>query len=192
MNEFDLQIGAPVRCLDGDCGRLAKIALDPITWQVTDLIVENGKLLKQAHVFPLSTVIYTGPDDIHLSLLGEDLSNYSQYQEADTKLSYKNNSERFPIPSVNHQNLAHRNTAIVAKGTLVKNLEGLIGRLAHLMIDPETGSITHLVVQQGLLFPDYLNIPISFVESISHEGIFLSLPHEELCFFSQFFEQQVA
>jgi uncharacterized protein YrrD len=202
MNKFDLHIGAQVHCLDGECGKLAKIAVDPATFHVTDLIVEKGLLLKQARVFPFSTVAYAESEDVHLALYSSDLLNYAEYHEAiiehpatdwDGRSGYRTETANYPIlataydPSIAVATVRQRireglspELETVVKGTLIKNTDGIVGKLSHLLTDPESGEITHLMVQQGLLFPEHLNIPVDFVENISEESIFLSPSYEEL------------
>jgi len=202
MNAFDLHIGTKVRCLDGRCGKLAKIAVNPTTLQVTDLIVEEGFLLKQARAVPISTVAYAEPKDILLLLSSDDLRGYAEYREkvferpATAQEGHSGSStEEVSYPSFTtpydpgmrvgivkekiRQGLSSE-LELISKGTLVKNSEGIVGRLSHLMTDPETGEITNLVVQQGFMFPEQLVVPVYFVESISEDGIFLILLDEEL------------
>ena len=211
MNEFDLHIGTKVRCLDGRCGKLAKIAVDPTTMQVTDLIVEEGFLLKQARALPFSTVAYAEPEDILLLLSSDDLRGYAEYREKvlerpatawdrgsgsrTEKVSYPTFTTPYdPGMSVGtikekiRQGISSE-LEVITKGTLVKNSEGIVGKWSHLMTDPETGEITNLVVQQGLMFPEHLEVPVYFVESISEEGIFLALSDEELDRFWQQMEE---
>ena len=165
MNVFHLHLGAQVRCLDGLCGKLSHIILNPITKKVTGLIVTEGFLKPKARIFPLSTVIYTTPDEIHLSLCLEDLPNHGEYREK-TFVRLLANS--------------HGRLELLDKNTLVENSDGLIGRLSQLNIHPQTHQIKLLKVQQGFLFPEYLNVPASFVQSIKHHTICLSLPYQAL------------
>ena len=81
MNDFDFNIGAQVHCQDGQCGKLAKVVVNPDTLQVTDLIIEEGFLLKRARVFPISVVESTTAEDIYLSVHSDDLGNYREYRE---------------------------------------------------------------------------------------------------------------
>ena len=202
MNAFDLHIGTKVRCLDGRCGKLAKIAVDPATLQVTDLIVEEGFLLKQARALPFSTLAYAELEDILLLLNNDDLRGYAEYREKvferpataqdghsgsrTEEVSYPTFTTPYdpgmPIGTIKErirQGISSK-LEVITKGTLVKNSEGIVGRLSHLMTDPETGEITNLVVQQGFMFPEQLVVPVYFVESISEDGIFLILLDEEL------------
>jgi len=202
MNAFDLHIGTKVRCLDGRCGKLAKIAVDPATLQVTDLIVEEGFLLKQARALPFSTLAYAELEDILLLLNNDDLRGYAEYREKvferpataqdghsgsrTEEVSYPTFTTPYdpgmPIGTIKErirQGISSK-LEVITKGTLVKNSEGIVGRLSHLMTDPETGEITNLVVQQGFMFPEHLEVPVYFVESISEDGIFLILSDEEL------------
>jgi uncharacterized protein YrrD len=211
MNAFDLHIGTKVRCLDGRCGKLAKIAVDPVTLQVTDLIVEEGFLLKQARAVPISTVAYAEPKDILLLLSSDDLRGYAEYRERvferpataqdghsgsrTEEVSYPTFTTPYdpgmPVGTIKErirQGISSK-LEVISKGTLVKNSEGIVGRLSHLMTDPETGEITNLVVQQGFMFPEHLEVPVYFVESINEDSIFLILLDEEL---DRFWQQSEA
>jgi hypothetical protein len=210
MNEFDLHIGTQVRCLDGRCGKLVKIVVKPTALQVTDLIVEEGFLLKQARVLPISTVAYAKPEDILLLVDNDELSGFAVYREMVLERPATGPSEHeegvsqpafaTPYDSGMAANMIKQKIRqgisseleVLAKGTLVKNSDGIVGKLSHLMADPETGEISNLIVQQGLVFPQQLKVPVYFVESIREDGIRLLLSDEELHRFWQQDEQFIS
>lgn len=165
MNEFHLHLGAQVRCLDGLCGKLRQIILNPLTKQVTGLIVSEGSRKQKARIFPLATVIYTTLDEIHLSLCLEDLPHYAEYHEKTFDRSVVDSRGRLEL---------------LDKNTLVENSDGPIGRLSQMNIHAQTQQIKLLKVRQGFLFPEYLNVPPAFVESIKEHTIRLSLPYRAL------------
>jgi hypothetical protein len=81
MSEHHLTIGAHVYCADGKFGKLTRVAIEPDTWQVTDLIVEEGFLLKCSRVFPISLVSSATGEEIHLSIGEDALASFQQYSE---------------------------------------------------------------------------------------------------------------
>jgi uncharacterized protein YrrD len=198
--KFDLNIGALVHCQDGECGKLAKVVIDPETLQVTNLIVEEGFLLKQARVFPINTVDHSGADDIYLSVKRADLGNFPEYRETEFEVPVSSRQEGFRYDGGDMLFPAYGSTydtglvtykekvrqgimpelKVVEQGTLVINSEGVIGKLEHVITDKESGAVTDLLVRQGAIFTSELEIPASFVDRVSEDGIFVSVTNKEL------------
>ena len=195
MHEFGLHMGARVHCQNGKCGKLTQVGVHPGTWQVTDVVVSKGFLMKEARVFPVSIIDHTEPDDVHLTLRSDDIFFYSKYRSTEGRQSVpdspqqsmNNSGQRSDkLPQV-YKEKAQKdpglNREFLTGSTLVKNSEGFVGKLCDVVVDAETNEITHVIVQQGLHFPEYLEVPIVFVETISSNSIFLSLSQEELDIF---------
>jgi osmotically-inducible protein OsmY len=68
---------------------------------------------------------------------------------------------------------------VVERGTPVLHLEKRIGRVDHVLVNPETGAITHLVVRKGLI-PYYPVVPVDEITEVGEDGVSLSLTEEEL------------
>jgi hypothetical protein len=81
MNDYILNFGTTVHCIDEQCGKLAKAAFDSENWHVSDLVFEAGLLLKRARVFPFSAVESATNDEITLSIHPDDLKNYPEYRK---------------------------------------------------------------------------------------------------------------
>ena len=81
MNDFILHFGAPVHCFEDQCGKLARVAFKPETRQVTDLIVEEGMILKRARVFPFTVVQKAADDNIEIDVQGKELGNFPEFRE---------------------------------------------------------------------------------------------------------------
>jgi osmotically-inducible protein OsmY len=192
MSEFDLNIGAKVHCQDGEGGRLTKVVLDPQTSQVSDLIVEKGFLFKKDRVIPIAAVRQATAQDIYLSILSQDLEQYPEYkvielEEPDhtlrstsTGTAYGTSAGRVPTIRRQIRQGVEAGAVIISRGTAVRNLEGQIGTVDHLLVDPTTDELTQIVVRQGALFPTHLVIPMTMVRDIGSTGIFLAGSDEEL------------
>ena len=199
MNELDLSFGAQVFCTDGKCGTLGKVAVDPATWQVTHVIVEEGFLLKKSRVFPFSSLERTAPGEIYLATHSGELQNYPVYREETVERVAPGQSESgttafwsegvpygvgpaTPLLTISEK-IRHglpSNLVVVDRGTSVEGLEGNIGKLDHLRADAETGKLTELIVRHGVLLTSQRVLPASLASAISEDGIFVEVTAEEV------------
>ena len=199
MNEFDLNIGTEVFCTDGKCGKLAKFAVDPDSWQVTHLIVEDGFLLKRARVFPFSDVWRATPDEIQLSIDAEGLPNYPEFREEviekpapeytgelsavsleSTPYGYAT-AGNIPMVREKVRYGVSEELAVIDRGTPINDdLGAQFGKLDHFLVNAANGGIIGLVAQKGLLFPIKQIIPVSMVEHISGASISIAATEEVL------------
>jgi uncharacterized protein YrrD len=203
MTTVKFTIGARVHCQDGRCGVLHKVVLDPHTHRLTDLVVEKGFLQRQDRVLPVSLVKTATAEDIYLTLGSAELVNYPEYREVEFEQPapgwepgsrYRREdslhwSTYYGLPDYADPLIPmirkrvkqgiKSDLAVIGRDTPVRTIGGVIGKVDHLLVDQQTQAITHLVVQKGL-FPYQLIIPISWVEQVEGEEIFIKGEHEEL------------
>lgn len=194
MHEYDLQFGADVMTSGGKCGKLAAAAVNTDNLHVTHLIAEEGLLLKKARAFPFSIVHHAG-DTIDLAISAGAVDDYPQYREETIEVPAEGGSGgssswagggAYQVPTalpMARQKVRYGipdERAVLERGATVTANDGRAGKLDHLMVEAETGAITHLVLQQGTLFPSRRVIPADMIESVSHSGIFLHATHDEL------------
>jgi uncharacterized protein YrrD len=201
--KLDLNIGTPVRCRDGECGRLHKVVVDPHTQRVTDLIVQKGLLLRKDRVLPIDVVDRATAEGVVLTIPSQDLPGYPEYKEARfTEAvsrawsgggSYSKDDVRCwqgsyllacqnPVePRVRKEveTGISSELAAIERGTRVINTYGTVGSVDHVLVDPETGEITHMVVRRGIL-PYYPIVPVAEIEGISEEAVTIRLDEKEL------------
>lgn len=201
MDELDLTLGAHVFCIDGKCGKLAKYAVNPDTWQVTHLIIEKGFLLKRARVLPLFAVKWATPYEIQLFIDVEDLSIYPEFREDVVEQETPQQVEgRPPALAVEQEGLpyAHSvavpvptvretvrqgvpdNLEVIGRGAPINGLEGQIGKVDHLVVNAANGEIIYLIAEQGALFTTKWTVPVSMVEAISERGVSIAATAEVL------------
>jgi osmotically-inducible protein OsmY len=58
-------------------------------------------------------------------------------------------------------------------------MHGIVGKIDHLLVHAQDGEISHLVVRRGFL-PYYLVVPVSWIETVNEEGVFLRGNDEQL------------
>jgi uncharacterized protein YrrD len=196
--EYD--IGAEVHCQDGNCGRLSKVVVDPRTKRVTDLIVEKGFLLKRDRVLPVDEVERVEGGRIYLSVSVDNLPYYPEYREVEFTAPAPAAAGEYspgnvqcwrveytvacpePVTPVVHREV-HEGVppemAVIERGTPVVNKYGPVGRVDHLLIDAESGELTHLVIRRGLL-PYHPILSMSEVERVGEDGVTIRLTEREV------------
>jgi hypothetical protein len=69
--------------------------------------------------------------------------------------------------------------AVVERRTEVRNARGSIGRVDHVLVDPETGDITQLVVDRGLVARSVV-VPAAGIGEIAQDVVYLDLTKDEV------------
>ena len=198
MNTTNLNFHSKVHYQDGQAGRLVRVAIDPDQLEVTNLIVEYGLLLKHARVFPITSVVSTDDKNIYLSINREDLGGYPIYFEKEYERParewehphYQIDSILFPGQGLNyppppkvkkkvHYGISSR-LMLIKEGNPIKNSDGTIGKLDHVVTDSATNELAYLVIEQGLFCSRQVTIPVNFVVHMSEDGIFMDLTRQKL------------
>jgi hypothetical protein len=67
------------------------------------------------------------------------------------------------------------NSLIIREGASVEALDGHIGKVKEVNIDPDSGQITSFVVERGLFILDDYTVPVQVVESTNQDQVFVKL-----------------
>ncbi len=200
--ELTLNIGTTIRCTDGDCAKLHKIALDEESDEVAALIVERGLLAKDRRVLPIDLVTKTTEEAIHVDLHSDALDDYKTYDEKifrepaegweETQdLTVEGQFVRMPqgftvqtpsVPSVRkrvHEGLSIDETPIHS-GTPVHNIEGKIGSVDRLISDEESKRLTAVVLRTPGLLPEYHILSAEHISSIDEDGVYIELDEDQV------------
>lgn len=72
-------------------------------------------------------------------------------------------------------------SVFLSTGTDVKLRDGdKIGRVEELVVDPERGKVTEIIVKKGLIHHKEIRIPTQFIDEIDDDAIYVSLDNERL------------
>ncbi len=197
MHKLALRFGENVFAYGKHCGQLAKIVVTPKLWQITELIVEDGLLFKQATVLPISAVSDTFGQNINLNIPVDQLKSFPEFQETLLKKGQSDwpapkavgEVEYFTLPGTAVPALATpakkartgvSPTALILDGeTMVECLESQIGRLSHVIVDAKDYLISSLVFAQGTLFPKNYTFSSYYVDYLSEAKIQIALTRAE-------------
>jgi len=67
------------------------------------------------------------------------------------------------------------NSIIIREGANVEALDGHIGKVKEVNLDPESGQITSFVVEKGLFILDDYTVPVEMVENSDQDQVFVKL-----------------
>jgi osmotically-inducible protein OsmY len=181
---------------------LLKVIVDPDTEQVTELIVEKGFLPTTDRILPIAAVERATEEQIHLSIVSDQLEEYPEYHEDEIKVpaaGWENPDQRKAKDAIQHASLygqaferafmpqvRHRihkgispKRSVIERGMPVNNLEKTIGKVNHVLVDRDSLEVTHLVVDQGLLAHSIV-MPASMVREVGGKELYVEASDQEL------------
>jgi hypothetical protein len=199
--DVNFDIGAHAACLDGRCGRLALLVVDPVSESVTDLVIRRGISHKNDHVVSIDKVVEITEGEIHLGMRTKDLEMCPVYREVAFRVPARgwNNAQDKPeyiryaispyegiggqsvTPSRSqhyHEGVEFGST-VIGGGTQVRCRQGEAGIVDHVLVDCHTGQITHLVVKRPMR-PEFHIVPAEAIERVDDDSVLLTLTREEV------------
>jgi uncharacterized membrane protein len=193
----ELSINAQVECVDGPCGRAITTIVDRATRRVTHLVVEDETLPYKPYqrLVPIDQLAEATRDRVRLRCKREDVArmepfvqshyviktglSYSVYQggegpppdESTAGASYtKVDEEKVPAGAV-----------AIKPGTAVAATDGDAGVVSDLVIDLESGEVTHLGVQtDGPQGKVELSLPLAAIERVAGGTVYLKLSRQAI------------
>ena len=197
MTHFDINLGGQLQCKDEARDKLIGLVIEPESRQVTNLIIDQGFLVSQAHVLPFSLVHGALEDKVYLSIDCSEFEQYPKYRVTEhekpvTGLEQSSGEVATPyglygtsaptVPTVKEKirEGIPFGQLVIERDMPVSTGEGKVGKVIRVMVEPESQEITHLVVQRGLIFHEQLVLPISMIESIHENGILVNGTDEAL------------
>ena len=165
---MEIPLNTQVECTDGFCGHSEYVLINPVTDQVTHLVVKEDLSPKTEYIVPVGLVAETKSVAIHLRCSKAELEkmdpfikttfieeklqqNYAYARGEYTSgsyyyLPYVTAEGTVQVP-VEHQQIPPGELA-VRRGTRVEATDGYVGQVDEFVVNPENGNITHLVMRE--------------------------------------------
>jgi sporulation protein YlmC with PRC-barrel domain len=186
--ETEFAIGAKASCVDGLCGEVSRIIVDPATETVTHLVIEPKHRRELARLVPVD-LVDAAAGDIRLRCTLAEFDKLDAAEElapVENVLGGLGVGGMMPpmgipatVTTVVYETVPVGETD-VGPGERVHAIDGEIGRVLGFLVDPDDHRMTHVLLQEGHLWGrKKVAIPVSAVTGVEN-GIRLNLTKEQV------------
>jgi uncharacterized membrane protein/sporulation protein YlmC with PRC-barrel domain len=187
----EIPLNANVECTDGYAGKATHVLFDPQQRTVTYIVVKNDRdAAAQDRLAPVAAIEQTSPGVIRLNCTLAELAQQPAFSSTHTfsytyddySISAATLAGPFITPS---KTTAYAERVVEAvpggqralrRGVKVEATDGVVGQVGDLLLDPESGEITHFTLQEGHLWgKQKITLPVSAVQFAGEEVVYLKL-----------------
>ena len=188
----EISINAKVECVDGPCGQVITMIVDRATRRVTHLVIEDETLPWKPYqrMVPIDQLAEATRDLVRLRCKREDVAQMEHFLETHyikkTEQSYSvyqggggqppDASEVGVSYSTFDEEKIPEGAVAIKPGTAVAATDGHVGVVGDLMVDPESGEVTHFGLQTG--GPEgkaEISLPLAAIDHVAGDTIYLKL-----------------
>ena len=187
---MDIPIEAKVLCTDGPGGKATHVIVHPAKRRVTPLVVKEGRSPRIERLVPFRLVEDASAQQIRLRCSQQELSRLPTFLKTTLVESSPVQFEHgFAGPESICQYGFHRvktknipeDELVMDADTKVRSADGPVGRLGELLVDPVTGSITHLGLRKGHIWAQReVMVPVSEVDRIGDRRVHLRMNQADI------------
>ncbi len=187
-----IPIEAKVECTDGPCGKSVAVTVDPVRRQVTHIVVDDKTTQR---LVPMDQVAATSSETIHLRCTQAQLAEMPPFvveRFVPVEPGLGEEAYRYyalplvtglesapPMLMVDEQ--VPSGELAVHRGMPVEAKDGQVGKVGELVVDPQSGEITHFVLQEGHLWgKKELTLPLSAIELVAGDTVYLRLDKQAI------------
>jgi sporulation protein YlmC with PRC-barrel domain len=187
----DIPIKAKVECTDGPCGKSTRVIADPDSGKLTHVVIEDKKLPDSSdRLVPVEKIADTTGGVIRLNCTRDELAglppfttvHYVQKEIPDYAGSYVAGEPLPPVPEdtwVDEAKEEHipAGELALSRGMAVKSKGSKkVGQVDGLVVDPDSGEITHLLMREGHLWGKKdVALPVSAIDFLDADTVYLKL-----------------
>jgi sporulation protein YlmC with PRC-barrel domain len=193
---MDIPINAKVQCTDGRCGKSTYVIINPVKEEVTHFVVKYKELPENPdRLVPVEKIADISGGLIHLSCTRAELADMQPftttryvevmvpdpYYAAEPGIYYEPvavyDTEYAPVP-VEH---VPPGELAVYRGMAVKTGEGKVGTVDELVVDPDSGNITHVLMRKGHLWGKKdVAIPVTAIDRVDADEVYLKIDRQAI------------
>jgi uncharacterized protein YrrD len=188
-------------------GKLHRVVIDPLTDEVTHLVVRQGILFAEERVLPVELVKNATERVIELWADEEDLEDLPRFEQAHYVVSDEEELAKGHVsaapsllyvrpygyqspvphgPRIQKTGLDERvernipeDTVPLKEGAEVIDVSGEeTGQVEEILTDPKLERATHFVISKGVLLPEEKMVPLDWIQEIREERVELAVSTE--------------
>jgi sporulation protein YlmC with PRC-barrel domain len=192
---MEIPINTKVICSDGNCGHITCVVIDPITDELTHVVVEDDSYPYEEHIVPVDLFQERTSDSLGLACNRNEFLQMDKYFEhryihVDKVHGVYPASRHVYLPygwpiyenfaDIKHERIPPGEITF-HRGAQVFATDGLVGKVDEFLIEPNSGHITHLIMREGHIWDKKeVAIPVSQIDSIKEDEIYLKLDKEKI------------
>jgi hypothetical protein len=199
---MEIPLNAQVECTDGICGRSVYVLINPVTEQVTHLIVKEDSSTNTEYMVPVDIVADTIADTIQLSCSKAELekmdpfikTEFVEKKAPDRYINYSGGmysaGSYYYLPYVTPGTTVQVPVELrqippgelsIRRGTRVEATDGYVGQVDEFVVNPENCHITHLVMREGHVWGQKeVIIPLSAMGDTREDTVFLTINKQQI------------
>ena len=186
----NIPIKAQVECTDGPCGKCTNVIVNPVNRKVTHIVIEDKSLPKNpTRLVAAENVAGTTPQQIKLNCAKADVAKMPPFivsdfiQESASGKAFASGeayTSQYVIDDTAYDDIQERNIPqgelALHSGMHLEASDGKLGNLDALVLDPQSGEVTNLLMREGHLWGKKdVAIPVSAVDFIDGATVYLKL-----------------
>jgi uncharacterized membrane protein len=190
---MDIPMSAKVECTDGPCGESTAIIVNPVSQEVTHFVVRDATSPgKVQRMVPVAQISKTAQATIHLRCTKAELANMEPFVETHYVLDEERADythwtggdvwqEPYATPEgADYTAVAEEHVPVgelaIHRGAKVEASDGHIGEVGEFLVDPASGHITHLVLEEGHIWGTMaVTLPLSAIDHVEGDTVTLKL-----------------
>jgi hypothetical protein len=192
--EMDIAAGVRVECMDGPCGLSRYVILNPANATITHVLVAEPNMVDETRLVPLDDISESSPVLIRLKCTRaalEALPRFTTYEGAGPIGLRPTRSPAelwmgplvayWPIPQPEEHQHVPEGELSIQRGAQVEATDGHVGSVDGFLVEPVSGHITHLILQNGHLRSRRdMTIPITEIDRIAQDTAYLRMNSERV------------
>ncbi len=185
----DIPIKAKVECTDASCGKSTHVIADPDSGKLTHVVVKNKELPDSPdRLVSVENVADTADDVIRLNCTRDKLADmppFTTFHYVQKEIPHYSYVTGEPLPAhpkdtwVDTVKEAHipAGELALARDMAVKSKESeKVGQVDGLIVDPDSGQITHLLLQKGHLWGKKdVALPVAAIDFVDADTVYLEI-----------------
>jgi hypothetical protein len=190
---YELPFDAKVTCTDGHGGTSVAVTLNPENKVISNIIVED--VSGQQHLVSLKAAAKSSHDELWLNCTENELKEMplflvtefverapqksgdfeeGEWEDGIDLSAYEMTTEAYGMP-VEVERVPPGEVAL-HRGTELNATDGHIGKVEKLIVEPDSGHITHLVLHKGHLWGKKdIMVPLSAVDRVDYDTVYLNV-----------------
>ena len=176
---MDFPIDVNVFCSDGQYGKSTAVIVDPVTEKVSFVAVSDPNRVYTEYLVPVAKITEADATKIELGCTIADVEHMEKFAEAEfLEVPYYGYDSldglSDPLANVYRKENIPEGSVAISKGMSVEATDGFVGTVDELVIDSESGVITHLIMRTGHIWGSAeISIPVTQIKGVDALAVHL-------------------